>query len=132
MTPQHDSGEACELMGAAERDCVAFRVLARAPEAPREATLFHAQQSVEKYLKAALVLHGVVFRRTHDLLELNDLILGAGSTVPVERSLLARLVPYAVELRYVGIGGPTVSLQEAEQAITALAAWIGRMAEDKS
>jgi HEPN domain-containing protein len=132
MTPLHDSGEACELVGAAGRDHVAFRVLARAPESPLEATLFHAQQAVEKYLKAALVLHGEVFRRTHDLLELNDLIVRAGFEVPVERSLLARLVPYAVELRYVGIGGPTVSLQEAEQAIAALAAWIGQMARDQS
>src|SRR5687768_17099397 len=35
---------------------------------------FHAQQVVEKFLKALLVRHQIEFRKTHDLGELLDLI----------------------------------------------------------
>lgn len=131
MTQRPATDEARERIAAAERDRVAFRVLARAPESPREAALFHAQQAIQKYLEAALVLHGVVFRRTHDLLEFNDPVGRAGSGVPIERSLLARLVAHAVAFRYLGVGGPEVSSQEAEGAIAVLAAWVARMAKDQ-
>jgi HEPN domain-containing protein len=115
--------EARELFAAGERDRVAFRILRRDAESPLEIVLFHAQQAIEKYLKAVLVSHGVMFRRTHDLLELRDLVEGAGIAVPVERPLLARLVPYAVDFRYLGVGAPEVSPEEAEHAIGTLRDW---------
>ena len=39
---------------------------------------FHAQQCVEKYLKALLVARGLTFPRTHDLAALSDLCLQGG------------------------------------------------------
>ena len=39
---------------------------------------------------------------------------------------LARLGPYAVEFRYLGVKAPEVSLEEAETAIDALLAWAGK------
>lgn len=59
--------QAAELFAAARRDCVTYRILRRDAEAPLETTLFHAQQVAEKAIKAVLVQHGIVFRRTHDL-----------------------------------------------------------------
>jgi len=35
---------------------------------------FHAQQAVEKCLKAVLILHEIEFRKTHNLDELVDLL----------------------------------------------------------
>jgi HEPN domain-containing protein len=45
--------------------------------------IFHAQQCAEKYLKAILVLQGVIVPRTHDLVGLHNLCLTAGVLVPV-------------------------------------------------
>lgn len=47
---------------------------------------FHCQQAAEKLLKALLSEHGVIFRRTHDLTELCDLLADANHPLPVELS----------------------------------------------
>ena len=125
MSPREIAAEqAFELLAAAARDEITFRILRNASEAPAETTLFHAQQAIEKGLKAALVSAGVVFRRTHDLLELLELANAQNLVVPVERALLARLAPYAVEFRYLGVAAPKVSLDEADAAISVLMAWV--------
>lgn len=130
MSPREIAAEqALELLAAAARDEITFRILRKASDAPAETTLFHAQQAIEKGLKAALVSAGVVFRRTHDLLELLDLASTENLVVPVERALLARLAPYAVEFRYLGVVAPKVSLDEAESGINALMAWVRSMVD---
>ncbi|MGY6217077.1 HEPN domain-containing protein [Methylolobus aquaticus] len=63
MTPQLD--EAGQLLGAAERDVVAFQILAANAAAPPEIVLSHAQQAVEKFIEAVFAAHGLVYRRTH-------------------------------------------------------------------
>jgi HEPN domain-containing protein len=68
MNPQLE--QARELLSAAQRDRLTLRILLGNPQSPLESMLFHAQQALEKGLKAVLVAHGVVFRRTHDLIEL--------------------------------------------------------------
>jgi len=61
---------------------------------------FHAQQTVEKALKAVLVVHGVVFRRAHDLSYLLQVATDGGVEVP-ERVAAARwLSPWAADFRY--------------------------------
>src|SRR5437016_2708330 len=40
-----------------------------------DAICFHAQQCAEKYLKARLVLAGIAFRKSHDLLYLLELVI---------------------------------------------------------
>ena len=65
-----------------------------------DAVGFHAQQAVEKVLKALLIRHQVKFRKTHDLGELLEL---AGPIAPgVDRELaeIRPLTPYAVDVRY--------------------------------
>lgn len=61
---------------------------------------FHAQQAVEKSLKAVLASRGVRFERTHDLDRLLDLLDEHGLQVAVERDELTALTDYAVTLRY--------------------------------
>lgn len=61
---------------------------------------FHAQQAVEKAIKAVLVLRGIDFPKTHDL----DLLLArAGDHAvvrPRELEDAAWLTPWAAQLRY--------------------------------
>jgi HEPN domain-containing protein len=61
---------------------------------------FHAQQGAEKYLKAFLSFHGVIFPKTHDIEELLDLCARIDKRFSdlVEETIF--LTDYAVELRY--------------------------------
>jgi HEPN domain-containing protein len=61
---------------------------------------FHAQQAVEKALKAVLVLNGVSYRFTHDVAYLIELCETAGVEVPAELADVDRLSAFAVRLRY--------------------------------
>src|SRR5690349_18305969 len=63
---------------------------------------FHAQQCVEKYLKAVLVAKGQPFPKIHDLLLLNDLCTQAGVFLVIAPDLLAELSRQAVQARYPG------------------------------
>jgi HEPN domain-containing protein len=62
--------EALRSLRVAARDIKAFQVLKDAPEIDLTSMCFHAQQTIEKSLKAILFLRQVEFRRTHDLVEL--------------------------------------------------------------
>ena len=42
---------------------------------------YHCQQAAEKYLKALLVYHGLVVRKTHDLEELIDFLTPFESSI---------------------------------------------------
>lgn len=121
MNPR--SEEAKQLLAAGERDRTAFRILNRDSEAPNEIVLFHAQQAIEKFIKAVLSTQGIVYRRTHDLLELWNLASKSGLVIPADRQLLVRLAPYAVEFRYLGVLAPEVSRTEAETLIELLLTW---------
>lgn len=68
-------------------------------EVPARAVAFHAQQAVEKAVKAALILEGRSAPRTHDLDALRDR-LPAGWRVKQSHRDLGRLSQYAVESRY--------------------------------
>ena len=124
MNPHEE--QARELLAAAERDRLTFGILLRDSSAPIETTLFHAQQAMEKGLKAALVAEGVVFPRIHDLLELAGLAESHGMKVPVASDLMARLAPYAVEFRYLGVRAPEVGRDEAKLAVDAMLVWARR------
>lgn len=119
--------QAAELFAAARRDSVTYRILRRDTDAPHETMMFHAQQVAEKIIKAVLVQQGIVFRRTHDLIELLDLARQHRIEVPVARDLLIRLGPYAVEFRYLGIRSPEIGAQEADKSVVSLMAWAARM-----
>ena len=93
--------EAAELMlRLAERDMTAFQVLSAAEQAHPSVALFHAQQAVEKLLKAVLLLHDIVVPRTHDLFELADLVMQQDVDLPVPIDEIIGLNPYAVLTRY--------------------------------
>ena len=84
----------------AEQDDFVLELLLRLPESPDEVIGFHAQQAVEKRIKAVLTAAGVPFRRTHDIAELLDIASDHGVPVPAELEELRWLTPFAVEFRY--------------------------------
>ena len=67
----------------------------------RQQIAFHAQQSVEKYIKSWLELKQIAYPYTHDISRLLDILEENGS-VEIARTLDAAemLTPYAVQFRY--------------------------------
>lgn len=84
----------------ADRDIKALALLIHAQEIDDETVGFHAQQAVEKCLKAVLAVSSIPFRKTHDLHELMDLLLDNKKTLPPNTEQLDALNPYAVLMRY--------------------------------
>lgn len=85
--------------GLAERDLEKARRLAEDPPYP-EGVCFYAQQAVEKALKACCCALGVErIPRTHDLVELAELIEESGGEAPTA-DVLELLSRYAVAARY--------------------------------
>lgn len=84
-------------------------------ECPTDTVCFHAQQVVEKYLKALLVLNGTPFPKTHNIEDIMALL------PPSSRPSLAekdqdKLTEYATVTRYPGDYEP-ISLDEAKKAV---------------
>jgi HEPN domain-containing protein len=69
-------------------------------EAPAWVLGFHAQQAVEKALKAVLSGTGLEYPRTHNLVMLSELLRTAAIDLPPDVDDFGRLVPYGVVLRY--------------------------------
>ena len=92
--------EVAMLLRLADQDRLAFLTLRANPEIEMRAVGFHAQQAVEKFLKAVLVAHGKVFAPTHDLARLAQALETTGAALPVAIGALKRLNPYAVAFRY--------------------------------
>jgi len=82
----------------------------------REQICFHAQQAVEKSLKAVLLHFKVDFPLTHDLEELLDTLKIAGISIPSNLNEIGVLTPYAVETRYPGYWGE-ISESEVIEAL---------------
>lgn len=61
---------------------------------------FHAQQASEKLLKALLMAKNIPYRRTHDLIELIDLLADNGIKFPEPLMEIRTLSPFAVDFRY--------------------------------
>ena len=88
------------LLRKAEGDAAAARELAGNPEIPDEIVGFHAQQAVEKWLKALIADSGRHFEHTHDLRRLLSLAGADRSELPVNADSLIALTQYSVPLRY--------------------------------
>ena len=82
---------------------------------PTDTVCFHAQQVVEKYLKALLVNYNTDFPKTHDLRVLMELLprRARPDLTPEEQVLLTR---FATVTRYPGDYAP-ITLAEARAAV---------------
>lgn len=79
----------------------------------RDETCFHCQQAAEKYLKALLQELGTPVPRTHNLLDLLNLLLTQDPTLKALRRGLRSLRRYAVDYRYPGFRANSRQTQAA-------------------
>lgn len=84
----------------AEGDAKAMRRLASDLEIDDAAVGFHAQQALEKWMKAVLVVHGVRFEQKHDLGLLLEFLDQGRVDLPPGADWLDELTIYAVPMRY--------------------------------
>lgn len=88
------------LIAKALDDYAVLKILIEKQEVADEIIGFHAQQVVEKVLKAILSFKSIEYRKTHDIAELIDIINDNGIDVPESIEETIDLTPFAVEFRY--------------------------------
>jgi HEPN domain-containing protein len=88
------------LLEKAKGDCYVVGRLKDDANAPAWTVGFHAQQSVEKAMKAVLCVHGAGYPRTHNIAMLLGLLRGKGVPDPPEADGLTELTPFVGGFRY--------------------------------
>lgn len=78
---------------------------------------------MEKSLKAILSSAEITFRRTHDIVELMDLIADSSLPEPPNADRLDELNPYAVEMRYRLVQPETLDRERTHQTLDAVLKW---------
>jgi HEPN domain-containing protein len=84
-------------------------------ECPTDTVCFHAQQCVEKYIKALLVFRATPFPKTHDLTVLR-VLLPPKLRPKLDRKTRKQLTDYATVKRYPD-AEPAIPLTEARKAV---------------
>jgi HEPN domain-containing protein len=111
---QPDLEEALLLLRKAREDIDAVKKLTPDTDIADSVVGFHAQQAVEKALKAVLAASGDDFPWTHDLRHLMDRLETIETPLPATLREVRTLGPWAVEFRY----GQTIDdLLERERAL---------------
>ena len=107
-----------EWISKADGDCTTALREYRARKSPNyDAACFHAQQCVEKYLKAVLQEHGIEFRKIHDLEILLQSCLDCHPLWQSMQDDMELLTQYAIHFRY---PGESADKAETKQAIDAM------------
>ncbi len=121
MTPGLE--EALRALRMADRDIVAFRKMKDDPDFHFTTTCFHAQQAIEKCMKAVMFEHGISFPPIHDLARLAMSLHEHGVVVPCTVEELRKLNPFAVTFRYDDADIPLISVAEVEKMVDAMRRW---------
>ena len=124
--PKPVTPEAQALLRAAGRDWKTVELLLQHHDAPVSSVGFHAQQYLEKAIKAVLVSNAVIFRRTHDLEELADLLERQGIDLPLPKDQLRQLNPFAVIVRYQDIEITLTDINTVAEMIERVQTWVER------
>ena len=99
--PEREPAElAARLARKAQEDAIAVREFGANLEIADSIVGFHAQQAVEKWLKALMALRGIPQTRIHDIDRLAEILEEDGVKLPIGRDQLDELTQYAVPLRY--------------------------------
>ncbi|MFH1438064.1 MAG: HEPN domain-containing protein [Pseudomonadota bacterium] len=100
----------------AENDLVlAVHALKLGKKCPTDTVCFHAQQCIEKYLKAFLISKGTEFPKTHNIGELL-VLMPSSITVSLSPEEQERMTDYATVARYPGIYDD-ISMAETRKAV---------------
>ena len=109
-----DSDQPLEWVEFAEVDLDTARLALRRKKISTYIVCFHAQQSIEKYLKAILILRQVKFPKIHDLRRLSDLLAENGILLGMSATQLDKVTKYSVMVRY---PGDQPVIEEAKEAV---------------
>jgi hypothetical protein len=132
MNSAHEHARA--LLARARDDLYVVRRLGAEADAPGWVLGFHAQQGVEKALKAVLSAIGVEYPRTHNLEMLLELLRVAACPLPPDAGDFGLLVPFGVMLRYEEFVGddPPVDTAGFEFVVTRTIDWASERLSKKS
>jgi HEPN domain-containing protein len=99
--PAPDHGDISAVLDRkADEDATAVREFAGNHRIADSVIGFHAQQAIEKWLKAVIAATGRKVERTHDLDLLIEKARDAGRELPVDADRVTALIQYAVPFRY--------------------------------
>ncbi len=127
MKNPHEHAEG--LLKKAGNDLIAARATLETHHAT-DTVCFHAQQAVEKSLKAILALHDVAYPWRHDLGELLRLTTPLFPEIAPYQERIIKMAPFAVEIRYDAAFEPTFPVaSEAFQTAVEIHALIEKMVE---
>ena len=116
------------LMEKAAEDQYVLGRLADDLDAPDAILGFHAQQAVEKCIKAVLAGRGMEYARTHDVAGLIDRLRKGGVADPPDAERLPALTPYGARARYADlppelVAAPKLDRQWAKECVARTLAW---------
>ena len=115
--------EAWRSLRLADRDIQAFDALKANPQVHISMICFHAQQAVEKSLKAVLFSRRIEFKRVRDLVKLARLLSERGIVLPVPEDQLRHLNPFAVTFRYDDMEIELTSLSNVVSVVADVRRW---------
>ena len=105
-----------------------MRLLAANSEIDDESVGFHAQQAIEKRLKAVLAANDVPFELKHPLAPLLELVANAEIEAPPGADWMDELTIYAVPMRYEQLLDAEPLDREAVVTLVAeVGVWAGRL-----
>lgn len=105
--------ETREWVEKAEGDLKVARREVQTTDPVYDAVCFHAQQCIEKYLKALLEEYNITFPRIHDLIALLNLSGGLIPELDPVKPRLAHLSVFGIASRYPGISADRRAAEEA-------------------
>lgn len=105
-----------QWLSKADQDLSASEALLAAEPPLFYPACFHAQQAVEKYLKALLSWRQTEFPKTHSIEELLELAARTDAGLAANLKDAVALTPYGVEIRYPG-DAPDPDSNDARQAV---------------
>jgi HEPN domain-containing protein len=111
------------LLRRARADAVALEKLADDAEIDDAIVGFHAQQAVEKSVKAVLARHSIDFPFVHDIARLLRLLEEASVDPPPNADEAIELSPWAAELRYGEILGGRLDRERLRVLVRDVIAW---------
>jgi HEPN domain-containing protein len=119
--------EALRALRMADRDIAAFNKMKNDRDIHFSISCFHAQQAIEKCLKAILFEHEIAFAPVHDLARLAMVLLEHDIALPCTADELRKLNPFAVTFRYDDTDIPLISVAEVERMLDAVRCWAGEV-----
>lgn len=101
------------------------------PDVPDDVLGFHAQQAIEKRLKAVLAFHEIAYDRTHSIGYLTSLLEHHGIDLSEGREQIEELTPWAVAARYEGRFEEVLDRPAVRDQVLTVREWSGRLLGDE-